>query len=489
MRVLRWLHRWWGVLFCLLFAMWFASGIVMHFVPFPARSADRFAALLPIDSVGVVHSPAEAIAESGLTGVLRVALVGRSDGPIYLISGLSTLRALRAGDLGDGKVGSELVALEIGTAYARSRGLDASRAHVTELIAFDQWTVSGEFDSDRPLYRVALGDDPGTELYIASTTGDVVLVTTQRARALNYFGSIAHWLYPTGLRQHRMAWNALMWWLSLVATIGASLGVIVGLLRLSPTGRRAAPPYRGLQAWHHRLGLVFAPFILGWIFSGFLSMDDGRLPNGPRDDAFSLAGAPPWDRLQTDGLNRVSTTPSLVDAPREIEWFALAGDIYRRERAGLEQQRLSLAVPETGAVSVHRAFLREDEIVAAAKQLGGDCGHASAADADNPDDANPTRRDTPVFRIICGNIWYEIDRSTGVLLNRLDPARRTYRRLFSRLHRLDFPALRSRPLLRTTVIVALCLCGFAFSLSGAVLAWLRLRKTIADTIGQSKIQM
>ena len=31
-------HRWWGVVFCLLFAMWFASGIVMHFVPFPARS-------------------------------------------------------------------------------------------------------------------------------------------------------------------------------------------------------------------------------------------------------------------------------------------------------------------------------------------------------------------------------------------------------------------------------------------------------------------
>ena len=31
------LHRWWGVAFCLSFAMWFASGIVMHFVPFPAR--------------------------------------------------------------------------------------------------------------------------------------------------------------------------------------------------------------------------------------------------------------------------------------------------------------------------------------------------------------------------------------------------------------------------------------------------------------------
>src|SRR5215469_14626720 len=37
MRMLATLHRWWGVAFCLLFAMWFASGIVMHFVPFPER--------------------------------------------------------------------------------------------------------------------------------------------------------------------------------------------------------------------------------------------------------------------------------------------------------------------------------------------------------------------------------------------------------------------------------------------------------------------
>jgi hypothetical protein len=26
-----------SLVFCLLFAMWFASGIVMHFMPFPAR--------------------------------------------------------------------------------------------------------------------------------------------------------------------------------------------------------------------------------------------------------------------------------------------------------------------------------------------------------------------------------------------------------------------------------------------------------------------
>jgi hypothetical protein len=472
------LHRWWGVLFCLLFAMWFASGMVMHFVPFPARTdADHFDALAPIDAARVGYGPAEAIARSGIAAVLRIALVGRNDGPIYLIFGPSTVRALRASDLGDGKVSSEPTALKIATAYARSRGLDASRARIGGLIAFDQWTVSGEFDSDRPLYRMTLDDGSGTDLYVASTTGNVVLVTTQKTRALNYIGSIAHWLYPTALLEHRLAWSALMWWLSLVATIGAALGVIAGLLRLSPAGRRTAPAYRGLQAWHHRLGLVFAPFILSWIFSGFLSMDDGRLPNSSRHDALSLAGTPAWHRLQLDEL-RISAAPNLVDTPREIEWFAFAGHIYRRERTGPDEQRLSLAVPETGAGPDPRAFLQAEEIDSAAKQLGGDCGHAAAAGADDPDNAKPGPRDASVFRIVCGNMRYEIDGSTGALLNRTDPLQRNYRWLFSRLHTLDFAALQSRPMLRTTVIVALCLCGVAFSLSGAVLAWRRLRGNV-----------
>ena len=51
--------------------------------------------------------------------------------------------------------------------------------------------------------------------------------------------------------------------------------------------------------------------------------------------------------------------------------------------------------------------------------------------------------------------------------------------LFRVLHTLDIPALTAHPWLRSSLIVALCLCGLAFSLSGMVLAWRRLpRKTI-----------
>lgn len=289
MRRLAALHRWWGVVFCLLFSMWFGSGIVMHFVPFPARSeAGRFA--------------------------------GSSAG-------------------GNREIHSEQDALRIAAAHARSLGLDPSRASVAS-IGYDQWTVAGEFDPDRPLYRVAVNDGAGTELYVSSARGDVVLLTTQNMRLANYFGSIAHWIYPTVLRHHGKVWSALMWWLSLAATIGAGIGVMIGIMRLW-TGAA----YQGLQRVHHIFGLMFAPFILCWIFSGFLSMDDGWL-----FDSFAHAAA----------LNPVSEP---VD-------------------------------------------------------------------------------------------------------------------LFRKLHTFDFPPLTSRPRLRSGLIVGLCLCGLAFSLTGVLLAWRRLRTDV-----------
>ena len=79
--------------------------------------------------------------------------------------------------------------------------IDAARAGA-ELIDYDQWTVAGEFDYDRPLFRYDLNDDAGTEVYVSSRSGKVVLTTTRGARVANYLGSIPHWIYPTPLRHH-----------------------------------------------------------------------------------------------------------------------------------------------------------------------------------------------------------------------------------------------------------------------------------------------
>ena len=188
------LHRWLGIGFCLLFAMWFASGIVMHFVPFPQLAeAERFAGLLPIDMPQVRHGPNEAVAASD-AAALRVRLLQRVDGPVYITSGLAKPVALRAADLSDASVKSEQLALAIAQAHARQSGIDASRAVLVGVADYDQWSVPNGFDKHRPLYRVALNDSASTELYVSSTTGEVVLATRRGERAWNYVGSVVHWI-------------------------------------------------------------------------------------------------------------------------------------------------------------------------------------------------------------------------------------------------------------------------------------------------------
>src|SRR5262245_1140257 len=174
-RALILLHRWLGVAFCLLFAMWFASGIVMHFVPFPALTeAERIGGLTPLNLTSAVRGPAEAVAASAIKDAERVRLLQRSDGPVYLVTGASGLQALHAADLSSAAVTSEPLALAIAVEHARRRRLDASQATVVALARYDQWTVPNGLDPHRPLYRVALHGGPGTELYVSSTTGEGV---------------------------------------------------------------------------------------------------------------------------------------------------------------------------------------------------------------------------------------------------------------------------------------------------------------------------
>jgi hypothetical protein len=277
-RVLVSLHRWLGVAFCVPLALWFATGIVMHFVPFPSPlgEAERLTGI-DLDLARVKHGPAEAVAATRSRAPTRVRLIERADGPIYLVTSPAGVKAVRAGDLADGALRSEQSALSVAATYAGGRGLDFARAAVAGLAAYDQWTVAGEYDPHRPLYRLALNDGPATELYVSSTTGEVVLETTRHVRGWNYLGSVVHWIYFTGVRSHAAAWRALLWSLSFLALIGVAAGAIVGPSRLKIEGRRVVTPFDGWQAWHHWLGLICMPFIFTWMFSGWLSMDDGLL--------------------------------------------------------------------------------------------------------------------------------------------------------------------------------------------------------------------
>ncbi len=144
-----------------------------------------------------------------------------------------------------------------------------------------------------------------------------------------------------------------------------------------------------------------------------------------------------------------------------------------RDSAG--GQALIQVAPDEDANAMPRASLQPNEMDAVAKRLGGDCSGASVIAAD---DAYEAASGGPMFRIACGDIWFDIDGATGALVNRLDPSRRAWRWLFGGLHTLDFSWLSQRGWLRSSLIVVMCGYGFVFSLTGVVIGWRRIRSTV-----------
>jgi uncharacterized iron-regulated membrane protein len=470
-RALIFVHRWLGVVFCLLFAMWFASGIVMHFVSFPhLTEAERFAGLPYIDLGHVNYGPVDAIRVTSFRPN-RVRLVQRSDGPVYIVSDGTRIAAIQASDLSPAAINTPGLAMAIAADYARRRGI-APDSIEAALRDYDQWSVQGELDAYRPLYIVALHDGLGTELYVSSVTGEVVQRTTSAERFWNALGSVPHWLYFTALRSRPAIWSPLLWSVSLLALIATVAGTIIGLFRLFKfCSLSPYQPYQGWQAFHYWLGLSCSLFVLTWIFSGWLSMDNGLLFSvetfSPVENAAFNSSAK-WTAIPSNEISHLSARD------REVEWFTFGTRIYRRERSTITKQSLFAPDKAEDGRSLERKFLSSGDVDSAIAQVSRACAATSIVEPDEDYSSLSTMPGAPVYRVVCGATWYQIDSANGALLERLDRSRRIYRWLHNGLHTLDFPFFRNRPAIWTAVIVALCLWGLSFTLSGVVLAWRRL---------------
>ena len=466
------MHRWLGIVGCLLFAMWFLSGLVMIYVPFPALGkAERLAGSPPIDWSRVRTAPGEAVVTAMTDAPPRTVLLEmRADRPVWRISGVNGPEI----DI-DARDGRRLGPADAAEAVRAAQLFSGRRAVSCERVFRDQWTVAGGFDRHRPLWKVALGGAGGKVLYVSSRTGAVVLDTDARERFWNWLGSVPHWLYPTVLRQDNSAWRQVVMWVSGPCIIAAMTGMWIGILR-TRVGRRRfkagrMTPYRGWMHWHHIAGLVGGLFLLAWIFSGWLSVDPFRL--------FASGGITPAARA---AYERVGTPPPFAPArlaaiapgAKRIEWHWMAA----RPLVVVERPMVDPIVLD--AATLLPAQLDETAIVAAAGALSPGVRIAAVDQLTEPDsywyeiDGRPQ---LPVLRLRfddAARTWVHIDPRTGAILGDLDARRRLYRWLFDLLHKWDLNVLTAHRPLWDVLLWLLSIAGTITSVSGVWIGWRRL---------------
>ncbi|MFO7858324.1 MAG: PepSY-associated TM helix domain-containing protein, partial [Ectothiorhodospiraceae bacterium] len=321
MRIKRQLHLWHrylGIALCLLIALWFASGVVMMYVPYPSLDDQRRLAGLPELESAAYLPPDRILADYPEAEGLR--LNAASGKPAYVVAtpeGQQLLDAITGEPRRPGRAAARETA-------RRHSGSDVARASVRRV---DQWTVTGNFDPHRPLRQMRVDDGAGTWVYVSSATGEVVQEVTRWQRGWNWVGAVVHWIYPWQLRQYPELWRNLVIVLCVPALALVVTGIAVGIQRLRPRRRykgNRVTPYQGWQRWHHLLGVGCAVFLVTFLVSGLLSLNPAGVfdPEAAATEARRSWGSGPLVPGDPVGpAERINTH----DDVRELVWQRRAG--------------------------------------------------------------------------------------------------------------------------------------------------------------------
>lgn len=528
----RWIllgHRWLGIGMCLLFFLWFLSGMVMMYVGHPKLTwQERLEHLSPLEASQPLLSPADAFRQAGIHGTvtdLRLANA-RAGQPVYIAQVRPDSKPAPDAPRPephlvalDARTGALLPPTDPATALASAQAYleQGEPSHPSSssappassprqpsataqgapgkplyqgITAEDAHTHSKAMDLHRPLHKVLLPDADQTLLYISGTTGEVVRDAPRLERGFNYLGAWLHWLYL--FRDTAIDWTELIIWLSVIGIVSVISGFLSGIIRW-----RFSRPYRsgsrspfapGALRWHHILGLIFALTTFTWIFSGLMSMNpwdifeaddsiiDARRISSP-DIQPSHATATPQALLAS------ATTPV-----RELQWHTLLGKTRVKAIRTHEVPPGNADQPILLSARTGKPYTLEPERLRSAL-FTLQPGYPPRIDILRQDDFYYYSRaehtmgggrkphPLPIWRVRYDDpnqTWLHIDPATGQVLSELDSYQRTERWLFALLHSWDWlPLLQNRPLWDIVMLV-LAAGGLALSATGIWIAGHRL---------------
>jgi len=501
------LHRYLGIPLSFLFVIWFVSGIAMIYVGgMPTLSQQRKLERLPeLDLATVRLRAADAAARADWRGPAVTTLVTVLGRPAYRFAAGATAVTVFA------DTGELLEDIDVETARAvAARFLDVPLAQVRydrTVEEPDQWTLV--MSRELPLYKLAVDDGAGTEVYVSPSKADVQLVTSTRTRTLAWIATIPHWFYITPLRT-----NQPLWYWTVVAASGlgcvlALLGLVLGFTQFrksKPFRLSASIPYRGFLRWHYLLGAVFGVFTLTWVFSGLLSMEPfgwsnsegltlrrDALTGGPLElERFPAVDALAWAAVLDGRVLKELELKRIQDEPYYLARYTAAAAAHDPKRERLHQPYYVYGRGEPANLLVAAATMqprREPfsvesllERLRAAAPDARIVAHDLLTEYDSYYYSRAGQAPLPVLRVKFDDpeqTWVYVDPEMSQVLARISRASRVERWLYNGLHSLDFGFWYDKRPLWDIGMIALSLGALAASVLGL---WLGLKRVRRDAI-------
>jgi len=206
-------HKWLALIIGAQLLIWFASGVIMSFLPIEQVRGEHL-----VDRESVISIPA------GVALVAPERIVAQARAPVeamtwHMLGGrpVAEVTTAKGVKLFDAASGAALppVGAALATKIARTawKSDDKPRSTATRVT-----TESPEYRAALPAWRIAFADTEETSVFVAADTGRITAVRTGTWRSYDFFWSL-----------HIMDWknheNFNSWWLLAFAIGGLLLGI------------------------------------------------------------------------------------------------------------------------------------------------------------------------------------------------------------------------------------------------------------------------
>lgn len=460
-------HRILGVVTCLLFLMWFITGLVLIYHSFP----DVDKSLRNSNADNLVSATLPNLQEMELPNQLKSLSIGQLGDETILTYkdkkehriATSSMQPIKGINLEDVK-------------RIASSWVDAPILKIDTLDKRDIWIMYDKYVKELPIYKVHFDDKEQHQLYISSRTGEVQQFTTKSERVWAYLGSIPHKLYIPALRQHTAIWIGVLTTLATLCFIACITGLVLGIrayiARYKRTGKFSSPYKKPWYKWHNVLGLIFGIFLLFWAISGMMALR--KTPqwlvkthqNYPYSKVMQGKAIILTD-FKLDYRDIVAKYPDT----KNIRWKYFYNAPYYEATIGGELVSIDASTPH----SVELFNIKEIDLVNAIKEIHGNSVAFDIKIIDKYEEYYlPWKRELPLpaYKVSVNstdkNIYYIA--TDGNKITHLDNNRKARKWLFKAPHYLHFQFLMERPVLWTITIWVLALGCSAICLSGVILS-------------------
>ncbi len=472
-------HRLVGGIIALFFLMWFLTGLVLIYHPYPRLSEARLNEMkesLP-DSL-----PAPREIEERAGGEIRHLSLRQFQGQTQVSVATDDTAFVYPS-------GTPPPILPVTYKFAEAealRWIDAPIRRVDTLNEREQWILYSRYDRAMPIYKFYFDDPERHELFISGKTGEAQQLTNRNERIWAWLGAIPHKFYLPFIRKHLDRWETSITIGGTLCLLAALSGLALGLYLCVGTYRkqgRIANPYRKFAwRWHYALGLVFGLFLITWGMSGVFAMR--RVPQWlvNSDGKYFFPETKLWGkRLLPSSSYALDYRLLKKEYPllKEVEWTRFASlPAYRIIEGNVERWIDASAAGEIRPLSLPSSLILE-----AVKKIHGEGIPIRIDLLKEYDDYYLSYKHSyplPVYRVTVDDAIrsrYYVDPHTGDIhyLNRNKMVRRW---LFNAFHYLNVKFLIDRPALWTLCVWTLCLGGAAVCATGACLCVRRIGRIV-----------